>query len=259
MTYTFNLHFTDYCNFHCKHCFVKKTGKELSLDKIKIIADKLAEFQLINHIKIRVNLAGGEPLLSKNIQAIIDYLNKVGLEVSIITNGYYLTYDFINNNQNKLSMIGISVDSLNHETNELLGWIDSGRTLDKETLLYYCKVIQNCGINLKINTCVTSLNKNESINELIEEIEPDRFKVLRALCDSDTEQFNITDEEWKQTKLKYKNAFFEDNEYMKKSYMIIDSEGNLSRNNLHFTDNSLVDKSLIECLETIAEMGIRVC
>lgn len=258
-TYTFNLHFTDYCNFHCKHCFVKKEGKELSLDKIKIIADKLADFQTKNHIKIRVNLAGGEPLLSKNIQSIIDYLNEVGLEVSIITNGYYLTYDFINNNQNKLSMIGISVDSLNYKTNELIGRIDNGKTLDKETLLYYCKVIQNCGIKLKINTCITSLNLSEDINELIKEVEPDRFKVLRALCDSTTEQFNITDKEWEKVKSRYTNAFFEDNEYMRTSYMIIDSEGNLSRNNLHFTDNSLIDRSLIECLETIAEMGVRVC
>jgi len=57
-------------------------------------------------------LVGGEPLLSKNIQMFIDYLFEINLEVSLITNGYYLDEKFISKNKNKLSMIGISIDSL---------------------------------------------------------------------------------------------------------------------------------------------------
>ncbi len=66
---TINLHFTDFCNFKCKHCFVERQGKELSLENIKIIIDKIVEFSNDKNIKTRINLAGGEPLVSKNLQA----------------------------------------------------------------------------------------------------------------------------------------------------------------------------------------------
>jgi len=65
-------------------------------------------------------LVGGEPLLSKNIQMFIDYLFEINLEVSLITNGYYLDEKFISKNKNKLSMIGISIDSL--WWNESINW-----------------------------------------------------------------------------------------------------------------------------------------
>ena len=71
--FTINLHFTDVCNYICHHCFVKKQGKELSLEAIKTIIDKITNYSEENHLDTRINLAGGEPLVSKNIQAIIDY------------------------------------------------------------------------------------------------------------------------------------------------------------------------------------------
>ena len=257
--YTFNFHFTDFCNFHCKHCFVKKNGKELSFDEIKIIVDKIARFQKDNNDRVRINLAGGEPLLSKNIQNIIDYINSRGLEVSIITNGYYLTDEFIINNKNKLSMIGISVDSLNHDTNIKIGRCFKNKTLSKDRLIYLCKVITNNIIRLKINTCITSLNLDDDINDLIEEVKPDRFKVLRAFCD-DSSEYNISDEQWENAKSKYPSvSIAEDNDYMATSYLIIDSEGNLSKNNLHIINNSLLDNSLENCLDNLNRLEGQKC
>lgn len=58
-----NLHFTDFCNFHCKHCFVKKENCELSFDELKITVDKIYKYFKDNGIKGRINLAGGEFLL----------------------------------------------------------------------------------------------------------------------------------------------------------------------------------------------------
>lgn len=251
MTKTFNLHFTDFCNFHCKHCFVKKNGKELSFEDIMIIGKKLADYKKKNNINVRVNLAGGEPLLSKNIQSIIDYLCSIGLEVSIITNGYYLTDEFIINNKNKLSMIGISVDSINHDTNIRIGRCCNNITLSKEELIHICKSIKDNGIKLKINTCVTSINKDEDINELLDIVNPNRTKVLRAFCDGRLSIYNISNEDWNIIKTKYNNVLFEDNDFMRISYLIIDSEGNLSNNNLHATDNSLLNNTVEECLENL--------
>ena len=250
MTKTFNLHFTDFCNFHCKHCFVKKNGKELSFEDIMIIGKKLADYKKKNNINVRVNLAGGEPLLSKNIQSIIDYLCSLELEVSIITNGYYITDDFIITNKNKLSMIGISVDSINHDTNIKIGRCFNNKTISKEQLIHICKLIKNNGIILKINTCVTSLNKDEDINELLNIVNPNRTKVLRAFC-NELSIYNISNDDWSIIKTKYNNVIFEDNDFMRVSYLIIDSEGNLSKNNLHITDNSLLKNSIDECLENL--------
>lgn len=246
-----NLHFTDYCNFHCKHCFVNKEGKELSFDNIKIIIDKLASYKEKYKCNIRINLAGGEPLLSKNIQDIIDYIYAKKLDISIITNGYYLSEDFIDKNKNKISMIGISVDSLNDNTNIVIGRCQNGITLSKDKLISLCKLIKDNNIKLKINTCVTSLNYKEDINELLKTVNPDRVKVLRAFCHGTTEKYNITDDNWEIVKTRYHGVIFEDNDYMMNSYIIVDSSGNLSKNNLHITNNSLLLKSVEECFEYI--------
>lgn len=245
---TFNLHFTDFCNFHCKHCFVKKEGKELSLENIKTIIDKIVDYKNTHNEQIRINLAGGEPLLSDNIQAIIDYIYESKLKVSIITNGYYLTKDFIINNKNKLSMIGISVDSINENTNIAIGRCCGNKTLNEDDLTKICTTIKDNGIKLKINNCVTSFTKEEDITSFIKKVKPDKFKVLRAFCDDSHKRYNISDDEWSIVKEKYIDAFLEDNYYMKNHYIIIDSSGNLSRNNLHTDNNSLLNFPLDECL-----------
>ena len=249
---TFNMHFIDLCNFHCKHCFIEKNNKELSIEKIKLIANKLSDYSRKNNINIRINLAGGEPLLSKNIQFIIDYLYSLDFEISLITNGYYLNDDFLKTNRYKLSMIGISVDSLSHDTNLIIGRNCNGITLSKADLISKCRSIKKYGIKLKINTCVTSLNLKDDINELIEVVKPDRFKLLRSFCDETHKEFRITDEEWGNAINKYPSAsIHEDNEFMSTYYLIIDSEGNLSRNNLHLTNNSLLNNDIEKCLKNI--------
>lgn len=245
---TFNLHFTDFCNFHCKHCFIKKEGKELSPEDIKIIVDKIANFRDAYNEEVRINLAGGEPLLSKNIQNIIDYIYESKLEVSIISNGYYLDVDFVEKNKDKISMIGISVDSINEDINLKIGRCCNGKTLTEKDLIKICEVIKSNGIKLKINHCVTSLNKNENISSFLEKVRPDKSKVLRAFCEEYNKEYNISDNEWNIVRQKYKNVFFEDNDFMKSHYLIIDSSGSLSRNNLHNDDNSLLNHTLEACL-----------
>ncbi|MDE6408147.1 MAG: viperin family antiviral radical SAM protein [Anaeroplasmataceae bacterium] len=256
---TFNLHFTDFCNFKCKHCFVNKQGKELSLNNIKIIIDKIASYSKENNIESRINLAGGEPLVSKNIQFIIDYIYSKGIEVSIITNGLALSKDFIEQNKSKVSMIGISVDSLHYQTNFQIGRHLYNKTLLENELVEKCLFIKSNGIKLKINTCVMSLNKNEDLHNFFEKVNPDRIKILRVFCEHD-ENLNyllISDKEWHDIQLKYSDlkVVFEDNDYMRDSYLIIDSEGNLSKNNLHLNNNSLLSKSVDDCLDALKQVN----
>lgn len=252
---TYNLHFIDQCNFKCKHCFVKKQGKELSLENIKIIVDKIVEFSKDRNNKIRINLAGGEPLISENLQFIIDYIYSKGIKVSMITNGYYLTEKFIEKNRNKLSMIGLSIDSLNNDINVKIGRCKNNKSLTENEMIERCLWINNAGIPLKVNICISKLNLDENLSDFLEKVRPDRIKILRVLCNHDKklEYLSITDDEWKMIKERYKKltSIFEDNDFMQNGYLIIDSEGNLLKNNLHLNNNSLLSKSLEECFDTL--------
>lgn len=250
---TINLHFTDLCNFSCKHCFVRKQRYELPFKEVCLIVDKIAEHALKNGLTVRINLAGGEPLISRNIQSIIDYIFDKKIEVSIITNGYYLTKEFIEQNKNKISMIGISIDSLHHKTNYLIGRCEDKNIISEKELLEKCFLIKKNGIKLKVNTCITSLNKNEDLSDFFKKVQPDRLKILRVLSEKKDESFLITDQDWVNTQDKYKdlNAIFEDNDFMKENYIIIDSFGNLTKNNLHLSNNSILKNSIESCFDNL--------
>lgn len=174
--YTVNLHITESCNYSCKFCYSKFFYRDLNLDNWKIIVDNLANSGLVD----RINLAGGEPLVYKGIQELIDYIYSRNLEVTLITNGSLLTENFIEINKNKLSTIGISVDSLAPKINRNLGRCDSrNNVLDLDTLVNTCRIINKHNIRLKINTVINKLNFNENMyNSLINNIKVDRWKIL---------------------------------------------------------------------------------
>lgn len=243
-----NLHFTDFCNYNCKHCFVKKDNYELSFEQLKIIIDKIDKYFKKNNIAGRINLAGGEPLMSRNIDRIIEYIYSKNIKISIITNGYYLDERFIQKHKEKIEMIGISVDSLNHETNIKIGRCFKTNTISKEQLIYISKLIKDANIKLKINTCISKININENFNDFINEIKPDRFKILQMLCSSTdvkNSKNEVSDEEINifLSKINYE-YIYESKDNLKNSYLIIDSLGNISTNNSHSSNISIFDYEL---------------
>ena len=250
-----NLHFTDFCNYHCKHCFVKKENYELSFDELKTIVDKIQKYFSDNSIKGRINLAGGEPLMSRNIDKLIEYISSKNIDVSIITNGYYLDDAFIERHINQISTIGISVDSLDYDTNIKIGRCFKANVLSKEQLIHVCNKIRKSGIKLKINTCISKLNINENFNDFINEVKPDRYKILQMNCDEyDIRNKNnvVSDEEVKTflSRIDYK-YIYENAEEMKHSYIIIDSEGNISTDNTHISNISIFDYDLEETIKLL--------
>ena len=233
MDKTLNFHFTDRCNFKCKHCFINMAGRELNLDECKRIIDKLTEMNQFS----RINLAGGEPMLALHLQEIIDYVLLKGFKCSMITNGSLLNEQFIIHNKNKLSMIGISVDSLDDDTNKLIG-----RKTIREI---YClaKLIKQQGIKLKINICVSKLNMHVDFTQMIEQIRPDRLKILQVLSSphlTNPEMFLLSDKQFTEIcqSLERYHPICENNEYMEKSYWIVDSEGNYGTDNLHIKSST---------------------
>lgn len=196
------------------------------------IVDNIAEYFKNIKVRGRINLVGGEIFMCSYLQQIIDYIYSKDIDVSIVTNGYLLTKEFIERNKMKIYCIGISVDSLNPETNKLIGRCFNKQTLDKNKLINLCEIIKSNNIKLKINHCLSKFNCDEDISKFIEIIKPDRFKIFQmTIIDSingKCKNIQLSNKEFESccNKYKYMNPIIEHEEEMKSSYLMIDSDGN---------------------------------
>lgn len=232
--YVINLHLLEACNFKCKYCFAHfDYMKMLPVNTWKIIVDNISSSINVK----RFNLAGGEPLLYPDLQELILYIKEKGFEVSIITNGFLLTEEFIKMNKDTLDCIGISVDSFDANTLVSLNCKTSkGEILDKDRLLNICKLINDCNIDLKINTVVSKLNYKQDLSPVLKDIKIDRWKILKMKLFKDG-NFDNSDLDINMDQFRYfvkthenliPNTVVEDT--LKNSYIIIDSEGYLVDN-----------------------------
>ena len=239
-----NYHVTEECNFHCKFCFAKYTNKTLGFEEQKAVIKKIAQSNQFDEI----NFAGGEPLLDKNIVALIKYAFELELKVSIITNGFLLDIPLLDMILPYLSMIGISVHSFDNKTKRSIGaCTSSGEFLENERLKQLCDFVRNYNTQnhrncrIKINTVICSENKLEDFKANINMIQIDRWKCLRCQEFGRNQRTLITDAEYKQfvtrNKMNWMNQVFEND--MKDTYIMINPEGKLLREG---TDN----KSYIE-------------
>ncbi|MFH1593480.1 MAG: radical SAM protein [Candidatus Omnitrophota bacterium] len=72
------------CNFRCVHCYnVKEKKKELTTAQVKKILTGLSKAGCFH-----VGFTGGEPLMRKDIFKILDHAKRLGLRITILTNGY---------------------------------------------------------------------------------------------------------------------------------------------------------------------------
>jgi MoaA/NifB/PqqE/SkfB family radical SAM enzyme len=151
------------CCLQCSHCDLwkrKNKRRQMSLQQMKkVVLDLkqwLGEFQL--------NLTGGEPFLNKDTVALIEFIQKQGIEIYLNSNGYLLTEEKIK----KIARTGvyglsISLDSLKPETyNRLRGkpraWERAVRVL--ELLKKYCQD--------RTYLTVTTIIMDQNLDELAE-------------------------------------------------------------------------------------------
>ena len=203
----------------------------------------------------RFNLAGGEPLAGEYVQQMIDYITSLGIGCSIITNGSLLTPQFIQHNQDKLQMIGISIDGLDYQDNLRIGRLDRlGHELSKERLTELAHCIHNAGIRLKINTVVNAVNCDKDFGPLMEKLAPERWKLLRMLryehANDAGESLTISDEQFQGFVARhlYLHPVVEDTEDLVNSYIVVTPEGRLITNTPERfrATESLVDHPFLE-------------
>ena len=232
-SYVVNLHIIEACNYHCKHCFAYfDSTKLLSLEDWKLIVDRISSTIPVK----RFNIAGGEPLLYPKLYELVQYISKKGFEVSIITNGYLITEQWIDEYAPYLSTIGLSIDSVEKDTLHFIGRETVNQEiLSQEKLETICEKIKQKGIGLKINTVISKATYQSDMNEFLQKVQPDRWKVLKmkefANARTDNRSLNITDSEFNSFLKKHTeipNQIIESS--LVHSYIIIDANGCLINN-----------------------------
>lgn len=270
-----NYHVTEVCNYSCKFCYAKwdrpneiyANGKdaELMLEKLAnyFFDDNTNQVKAVFPYKsVRINFAGGEPLiLKKRFAKLIIKTKSLGFNLSLITNGHYLTDSFINNYGAMFSMIGISFDSQSLIARKNIGRIDrKDESFGSHDLIKAVAQLRNINpsIIIKVNTVVNNLNFQESFEELIAEIKPEKWKVFQVLPVLNNNLL-VSDEQFSGFVKRHASLkevmVAEDNEAMTNSYLMINPQGRFYQNSAN--QNGYVYGDLI--LDVGVEQALEVC
>jgi len=238
-----NFHLWEPCNMRCNFCFatfqdMKKTilpkghlPKEQSLQVVRALAD--AGFE-------KITFVGGEPTLCPWLTDLIREAKLLGMNTGIVTNGSKLNPEYLSELRPWLDWIGISIDSLQHDTNIAIGRAIYGKKpLDREHYYNLVDLVNQCGFQLKINTVVNSRNRSEDLNDFIKYSKTSRWKVFQVLPikgenDRHIEDLKISSEEFDGYLERHKGLgdtlVPERNEDMTGSYAMVDPAGRFFEN-----------------------------
>ena len=247
-----NWHITEACNFSCRYCYAKWDGREKELihdwGRTQKLLDEIASFfapgnpsnpleQALSWSAIRLNLAGGEPLLYPNaVLRVLSHARSLGMNTSIITNGSRVSDDLMVQIAPLVSMIGISIDSCRTDTNLGIGRVDGrGSLLNNQELAGLLAKARTLNplLSLKLNTVVNALNVDEYMGTTLDAFRPDRWKVFRMLPVI-TGNFAVSSEAFEAfvaRHAQYKGCMcVEDNDVMSESYLMVDPLGRFFQN-----------------------------
>ena len=253
---TASFHVVKPCNMKCKYCYATfddmKVKKQLTLEQSCIILDKLRAAGVE-----KITFAGGEPMLYKHLDASIVYAKSIGFTTSIITNGSRITISWLEKMRSHLDWIGLSIDSLDCETNKKIGR-ESAFAIGSPYELTL-KIVR-MGYKLKINTVVNRFNEKEKhMKTFVERVKASRWKVFDTLKvegqnDKHFEEIRSTDFERFIKNNQASVMVPESNEMMIGAYLLIDPTGRLFDDTLgkHTYSSSLLDSGMEECLAEIS-------
>ncbi|MFA5816968.1 MAG: TIGR04133 family radical SAM/SPASM protein [Bacteroidales bacterium] len=147
------------CNLLCRHCGSDCLAKADVPDMPA--EDFLGVTELISHVQnpseITVVMTGGEPLLRSDLADVGRKLRDQGYRWSLVTNGYNLTHNRLNELANAgLGAITVSLDGLATQHNWLRNNPDSFRRATEAIRL----VARNRRLNADVVTCVNQRNIN---------------------------------------------------------------------------------------------------
>ncbi|WP_281237771.1 GTP 3',8-cyclase MoaA [Flavobacterium praedii] len=155
---------TEHCNLRCTYCMPAE-GIALTPRAHLMTADEIVTIAK-TFVKLGVNkirLTGGEPLVRKDAKIIIEQLGKLGVELTLTTNGI-LVHEFIDTfKEARVTTLNVSIDSLKKE---------KFNQITRRN--YFEKVIENLdlleanGFQVKLNVVVIKGFNDHEIIDFIE-------------------------------------------------------------------------------------------
>jgi len=163
---------TSRCNLDCGYCFKPEDSygddKEKDLDLARVLVD--------NDVK-KVTIGGGEPMVVKHLDQVLEVLKGNGIKTSIHTNGLTLNKERISSLSELVDDIAIPLDSLDRAKQIML----RGKAFMKmyDDISDLVKRIHEANIGLGYHTVFTKLNGQEmpEIYEFIKKRGFDYWKV----------------------------------------------------------------------------------
>ena len=181
---TVNYHLWKPCNMRCEFCFATfedigphilpkgHLGRENCLFMVESLAQ--AGFQ-------KINFAGGEPTLCPWLPDLIILARELGLTTSVVTNGSWVTREWIDGLNGSLDWAALSIDSVDPDTLLRMGRTTQSGPMSESDYLGAVCILREHGVRLKVNTVVTRSNLNEDLTDFIIEARPERWKLLQVL------------------------------------------------------------------------------
>jgi len=258
--FVLNLHITKACNMKCVFCFggFKETKKQKTKEEWIWLIKKLGnETRLLPDR--RINFAGGEPLLIPYLPELIKVAKEEGFKTSIITNGALLTEVFLDKIEKHIDMIGLSIDSVCDEINDVSGRRTVKGVMSVDDYIERCQWISNRGIKLKVNTVIHNYNAKQDMSKFLENTQIERWKILRMLkIENENALYNHlypSDEDFNHFIKRHEkyNPIVEDNEDMASAYLFISPNGELmdNSNERMIASSSLFEMSFEEAFEKL--------
>lgn len=155
---TFEL--TERCNFNCVHCFINQPAnsrevreRELSLSEIKDILNQMANAGVISLL-----LSGGEPLLRPDFLDIYMHAKRLGMLVTVFTNGTLLSPRILDVfSEYPPQLIEITLYGSTQETFEKVTRLPKSF----EAAMRGVEMVLERGLPLNLKTMVLTINRHE--------------------------------------------------------------------------------------------------
>jgi radical S-adenosyl methionine domain-containing protein 2 len=129
----------------------------------------------------KINFAGGEPFLCPWLKELVLCAKDRGMVTSVVTNGSYFDRPAVQDLLPHLDWFVLSVDSVLPGTLRQLGRVAAHEPISRERYLEICRRVRVAGVQLKINTVVTSVNYDEKLAGFIKKARPVRWKIMQVL------------------------------------------------------------------------------
>ena len=107
---------TNRCNLKCKYCFAEQKKNNLDLNRVYEFIDYYDA--MCSEKSHDIIITGGEPLLSEGLKELCNKLSDRFTNVALLTNGVYLTEEWMEYFQDKNIAVHISLDSITSEYHE---------------------------------------------------------------------------------------------------------------------------------------------